>query len=1065
MISLSTIQLAVIGKWTSEVIKTNSQLQTTQMALEHITGSAQKASDAINFAGQMGAGSILDNHTIEMAITKWAAFGRTGKDVEETLQNISDSVTVRGFGDQEFTAISNALLDVDKYGRASSGTITAFASANIDLLGVLEKRTGQSRRNLNEFIATGGMTAKTFHELFDDFLTGDAAGGSGKAAATLSGSIILIQKAISNLVQSGGAEVFSVIAKHIKDIASILNDNEGNKLGRLIESMVILPSDVDTIVKTIEGMADGVSKAISDHPELFVSVGKVVLSLFWAAIRVAFSATSTVAAFPIKTTMAALFNAFVQGVQGFAGYFDHIGQLIIDGLKTAFQARSWDELGKKFATLLGGSFINNLRAGITATFMSVGVPMMLRIFADLFGLVAALFVPPRSKLKTIGENAVGAIGEGAEPGNNPNMVTTLTTAIKNVFGAVADALINTGLNLVFGPVGAEIIKKIAGGVDPLSAVDSVLHTNLKGFFENLRDNFQFPDLGKMARDLLGAIGTAMGTIVQTAGDTIGLVTAIGNQIISAIGKFIATNGTWAVNAGKEALKSIVLGMGGIVQSIGDGIGLITSISTAIYDAIGKYVANTGNNVLNAAKEILKGIANAFPGIVQAIGDAIGLATSISAAIYDAIGKYVANIGVNVTNTAKAILIAIANGFATFTQSLGDAIGLATSISAAVYDAIGKYVANVGINVSNTARNILIAIANGFGTFGQSMGDAIGLALQISTAIYNAIGLYVSNTGFYVTNTAKNILIAIVNGFNTFSQSLGDTIGLATAISTAIYNAIGLYVYNVGMKVSGAAVEVLKSIIKALPGIDLNPLRDAIDTAVGAAMEFVTSSLGGVVLGAGTVASSIMSAISSALGNVVGGIQATEFAAVLRMLSEEVLNILGIAFNWSIQDMHNVNKTFGNVYFKLKGALIAIVTELASNLPIPEIKILAEYFLDAFGKALNDATSGASNAMKNIINAVVDHINSTMKWSIPKLFVSGSIAGDLTASSFGSMQTANTLGTSNQSGPGGMATTVIIMQVDGRELGRIAWNYMKNESNYGATMGLSTTSGIVSPQGF
>jgi tape measure domain-containing protein len=443
--------------------------------------------------------------------------------------------------------------------------------------------------------------------------------------------------------------------------------------------------------------------------------------------------------------------------------------------------------------------------------------------------------------------------------------------------------------------------------------------------------------GKGLAENLNVMSAQLGTTLKNIGKSIGELTPIFAVITKAgEGLFNTIKTTW-----NGALSSLKANMDTVSKSdfaeywkgVGKNVDDFFKKIQPVAGAIGGLVGVLGGAAWNTAKNLIKGISEAFDGVgsgakgaeksIQGISQSFNAIASFVAPVIEPLGQIVGLLAKGIWETIVGTIKAIGSAFKTLNDNMpsaekGNALSKALQEIASHKEAIenvGKAIALIGISLG--AIKGISAIVKGFMAFGEaviaiknvvtsikSLEGAMAL-LKLAFAT-NPVGIIVTALvalGVALVAAYKNIKPfrdAVDEAFSFIKKLFTGDLGWEKAIGKAldgIIKTVQKWASNLGKAVETAFKTVSKfftgkldwekAIGKALDGI-IKTVQNWGKT-IGKAFETVVKTIGNVFKGIGTA---IMYAFILPVG-------------IAAMILKPLVEPLKKAFNTLVKDVQNI----------------------------------------------------------------------------------------------------------------------------------------------------------------
>lgn len=180
-------------------IKVAAQLETAQVGLQTLLGSAEKAAATVDRLKKEAARTPFELPGLTQAVQLLTSVTKDGDKSIDIILDIGEGLAAMGKGQAELDRIIVNLQQIAAVGKAATIDIKQFAFAGIPIYEMLAETTGKSGEALAELIDSGGVTFDLLTEMFDK--ANDAGGRFFNAYVNQSGTF---NQAMSNMKDSIG---------------------------------------------------------------------------------------------------------------------------------------------------------------------------------------------------------------------------------------------------------------------------------------------------------------------------------------------------------------------------------------------------------------------------------------------------------------------------------------------------------------------------------------------------------------------------------------------------------------------------------------------------------------------------------------------------------------------------------------------------------------------------------------------------------------------------------------------------------------------------------------------
>lgn len=149
-------------------VKVAADLQTAQVGLQTLLGSAEKAQSTIDRLKKEAARTPFELPGLSQATQLLTSVTKDGDKSIDILLDIGEGLAAMGKGQSELDRIIVNLQQIAATGRAATIDIKQFAFAGIPIYEMLTETTGKSGEALEELVASGGVTFDLLTKMFDE---------------------------------------------------------------------------------------------------------------------------------------------------------------------------------------------------------------------------------------------------------------------------------------------------------------------------------------------------------------------------------------------------------------------------------------------------------------------------------------------------------------------------------------------------------------------------------------------------------------------------------------------------------------------------------------------------------------------------------------------------------------------------------------------------------------------------------------------------------------------------------------------------------------------------------
>lgn len=221
-------------------LQTASTLETAEIGLKTLLGSAEKATDTIKRLKVESARTPFELPGLAQATQLLTSVTKDGNKSIDIILDIGEGLAAMGKGQAELDRIIINLQQIAATGKAATIDIKQFAFAGIPIYEMLAQTTGKTGEALATFIEEGGVTFELLTRMFDE--ANNAGGRFFNAYVNNAGSFA---QATSNLKDSWG--LFAADIVNNTGIFSGLTDAMLAAAGALTNYKSILSTTGETV--------------------------------------------------------------------------------------------------------------------------------------------------------------------------------------------------------------------------------------------------------------------------------------------------------------------------------------------------------------------------------------------------------------------------------------------------------------------------------------------------------------------------------------------------------------------------------------------------------------------------------------------------------------------------------------------------------------------------------------------------------------------------------------------------------------------------------------------------
>lgn len=194
---IGSVALSAAKSFVSSGVSYNMQMETYQVALTNLLGSAEEAADVLETIKQDAAVTPFDVDSLISANRYLISSGENAEYARKTILALGDAVSAAGGGSDELNRMAQNLQQVANQGKATSIDIKQFAMAGINIYQILADYTGQSIEQVQEMTVTYDVLTQALIAAADE--GGAYFDSMSTQAETTSGKIATLKDNFSQL--------------------------------------------------------------------------------------------------------------------------------------------------------------------------------------------------------------------------------------------------------------------------------------------------------------------------------------------------------------------------------------------------------------------------------------------------------------------------------------------------------------------------------------------------------------------------------------------------------------------------------------------------------------------------------------------------------------------------------------------------------------------------------------------------------------------------------------------------------------------------------------------------
>lgn len=319
----------MIANFVKGGIEYNAQMETLNVRLETLTGSAEGASKVMDQIKKDAVSTPFDVQSLVQAESLLISTGVSAEDSREAILSLGNAISATGGGNAELQRMAVNLQQIKNVGKASALDIKQFAYAGIDVYGLLADSMGITREEATQLDVSYEMLVDALSKASKE--GGKYYGAMEKQSKTMAGATSNLQESWNVLKGELAQGVFEAIKGLIPPLTELFTWIGNNK--DLVLAIII---PLITFTNTLLGL-------------MIINGLKTAFINLWAAIG----------ANPIGILIALLAGL----VAGFMYLWNHC-----EGFRNFF-ITLWEALKSAVETTVGG--IKDIFDGLVSAFMWV----------------------------------------------------------------------------------------------------------------------------------------------------------------------------------------------------------------------------------------------------------------------------------------------------------------------------------------------------------------------------------------------------------------------------------------------------------------------------------------------------------------------------------------------------------------------------------------------------------------------------------------------------------------------------------------------------------------------
>lgn len=803
-------------------------------------------------------------------------------------------------------------------------------------------------------------------------------------------------KEVASEVGAAFGDAFSAIGKSLADLNGAFGSTESvSNFGDVIGTA---GDALKTFAGFLEDNSDKIAFLIQNLPKLLMAY-------------MAFKAVKAVAPGMLSFS-SALTQLAGKGISGLAGKLFGVGNATKTVGKTSVSgSKQISAMGTSFLKVsLGISLIVGSLAGLAlaikplAELGSTAVPA-LAAFGFVVGGLAAVFGVFGQSLQT---NMKGIVAFSASVSILALAMTPLANTGKE--GAIAMGtfgIVVGGLVAIFALFGSSLNAAIPA---MLSFGATIL---MVGTGMSLASNFInalipfVKQLGDTFTQVVGAISSAVFSILSSVGSLVSTISDAVSQIVNAIGNTLCNVMQTAGDVISQVVDSISEGFNKICEGVASVIDAISGGLANVLDSIAGIIESVGNSARNAGqgfKLVAEGIATIADLSILDIAKSLGAVAT----------------GIGTVSSQGKQLPEVASGVQTLISSLSGAASLAPGIQSmsASLAIMGAALPSVTANATTASASILVMATNG-NVLSATLMNLISYITLFSAYLPNmSAGLIAFGAAITVSSAGALVLATALLAVNGSMKSISSNAKLAQTSLNSMVSSVNIV--EAGLDgLQSMAESAIKSFVSAFKSGNKQATSEAKSMAKN-----ITNSIQSGLNPLPQVARSAMSNFTNGLNQ--GGSAAISAA---RTISSNAVAALGSASGSAYSHGYNIGAGFANGMAASLGRVQAIASQMAAA---AAQAIAAKAKIGSPSKVTYEQGQwmgeGLVNGLKSMIgrvwNASEDLVN------VPNLAIAGmsGFQGEL-SSAYSYNRTI---------------TIIVPVDLDGREIARVTAPYMEED---------------------
>ncbi|KJY56673.1 phage tail tape measure protein [Lactobacillus melliventris] len=529
--------------------------------------------------------------------------------------------------------------------------------------------------------------------------------------------------------------------------------------------------------------------------------------------------------------------------------------------------------------------------------------------------------------------------------------------------------IGSALKAIASPAGIAIAAVVALGTAFVAIYNK--SATLRDAIQNVINVFSsvFGPTLKSAGSALSTLGTQLGNIATTIGDT------LGNAINSINWQPIAQGALTGFTSVSTYIKTVVNNLTSFLQPA------ISSINWSAVGSTAQSVFNSTKAAISTVVGVIKSIVSAIKGVIsgfqqvgamQSVWSIIGNAVKIVKTAFDGIVSVIGNVIKNFIKMGSALGVwqALGNIIGNIVKIISSIITVLTPVITFIIQAVTKIITfltpivavitGIVVQIVNVIVSTITGLVTTITSIITTIQTVIRTGIQVIAQIISTILTTIVALWKATWNTVKSVATTIWNGIK--------------AIITTAINAVKTVVTTV--------VNVIKTVwttvwnaVKTVTTTVWNGIKSVITTAIKAVKSVITT----VVNGIKSVVTSVWNAIKSVTSTVWNTIKSVITTAINGAKSVVTTVVNGIKS--TVTNVWNTIKTTTtSTWNKIKSTVTTAVDRVKST--VEGMVSVGEDFVNGMIKGIGNAVGNLINAARNMARRAINAAKSALSINSP-----------------------------------------------------------------------------------